>query len=115
VKLERVKPAFEVPPYAETIRAVAGNEGTAVFEGELLELAGERQVEVGFEYQEYLGFAEAMYNTTWTRTKLSSMNDVGRFQCEVNDLKPRTEYQYRAIVRHPKITMRGDHKRFRAK
>lgn len=115
VKLEHVKPAFEVPPYAETVRATAAGDGKIVLEGELLELAGERQVEVGFEYQEYLGFAEAMYNTTWTQTKLTPMSDVGQFRFEVNDLKPGNEYQYRAIVRHPKITMRGDHKRIRAK
>jgi len=43
------------------------------------------------------------------------MGEVGRFKDEVTGLKPGTEYQYRAIVRHPKITMRGDHKRVRAK
>lgn len=43
------------------------------------------------------------------------MSEVGGVRFEVNDLKPGTEYQYRAIVRHPKITMRGDHKRIRVK
>jgi hypothetical protein len=43
------------------------------------------------------------------------MNHLGRFRFEVNDLKAGTGYQFRAIVRHPKITMRGDHKRVRVK
>jgi alpha-L-fucosidase len=115
VKLEHVKPAFEVPPYAETVRAAAGGDGKITFEGKLVELAGEDRVEVGFEYQEYLGFAEAMYNTNWTRTTLATMSHAGPYEVEMTGLKPDVEYQYRAIVRHPKITMRGDHKRVRVK
>lgn len=115
VRLERVKPVFEVPPYAETVRATASEPGAVTFEGKLVELAGENQVEVGFEYQEYLGFAEAMYNTQWKRTAMSTMNEAGTFKATAAGLKPGVEYQYRAIVKHPKITMRGDHKRVRAK
>jgi alpha-L-fucosidase len=111
VKLENVKPAFEVPPYAETRSATATDGGVVTFEGELLELSGADQVAVGFEYQQYGGFAEAMSNTRWNRTELQTKSDTGRFQITLRGLTPGVEYQYRAIVQHPSITMRGDHKR----
>ena len=115
VKLEHVKPALATPPYAETVRATAQGKGTVLFEGDLLDLAGAQTVEVGVEYQEYLGFAEAMHNTSWTRSATASRSQTGRFQIEVSGLKPGVEYQYRAFVKHPKIVMRGDHKRIRVK
>lgn len=89
--------------------------GKLVFDGELLELAGAEQVHVGFEYQVYGGFATAMHNTTWTRTRLEPKSEPGRFQVEVSGLKPGTEYQFRAIVQHPQITMHGDHQQVQAK
>ena len=57
VKLTHVKPAIEIPPYAETLNAIAKGSGVVVLEGNLLEMAGAEEMFVGFEYQEYLGFA----------------------------------------------------------
>jgi alpha-L-fucosidase len=113
VKLENVTPALEVPPYAETVGATAGESGKVTLKGKLIELAGAKQVEVGFEYQVYFGFAEAMYNTEWTATKLQPLNKPGAFQAEVSGLKPGKEYQFRAVVKHPKLSIPGDHKRVR--
>ncbi|MEW5974318.1 MAG: alpha-L-fucosidase [Acidobacteriota bacterium] len=110
VKLENVEPAFTQPPYAETTGALLRGSQTVVFQGELIDLGGAGQVEVGIEYQVYGGFAVAMHNTEWTATAVKKMNAPGSFEVEVSGLKPETEYQYRAFVRHPKIVMRGDHK-----
>ena len=111
VKLENVEPAFRVTPYAETLGAEAPGGGRVILEGNLVELAGARRVEVGFEYQVYGGFAEAMYNTEWTPTTTRTMRAPGRFRITAEGLEPGVEYQYRAFVRHPKITVRGDHRR----
>jgi alpha-L-fucosidase len=111
VKLEHVKAAFEAPPYAETLPASEDEHGNVVFEGELLELAGADEVEVGFEYQVYRGFAAAMHNTDWTRTALRPMRGQGPFRQAAPGLTSGATYQYRAVVRHPRITMRGDHLR----
>ena len=81
----------------------------------LLEMAGASEVEVGIEYQAYRGFAEAMYNTEWTAVPAKTMTRPGRFEVEVRGLKPGVEYQYRAFVKHPKITMRGDYQRVTAR
>ena len=111
VRLENVQPAFQTPPYAETVRAKAMGPGRVRLEGDLTTLGEADQVTVGFEYQVYGGFAEAMYNTEWTATEAVAMTAPGRFSVEVEGLKPATEYQFRAFVTTPKITMRGDHKR----
>ncbi len=78
-------------------------------------IASTETVEVGFEYQQYGGFAEAMYNTTWERSPLKKLSRDGDFSLQIDGLKPGIEYQYRAVVKHPAITMRGDHRRFRTK
>jgi alpha-L-fucosidase len=115
VKLQNVEPTFDVPPYAATGTAAAEPGGKIVLRGELLEMAGADQVDVGFEYQQYGGFAEAMYNTRWSRSKLTTMTRKGQFSAVVDGLKPGQQYQYRAMVKHPVITMRGDHRRVQAK
>ncbi len=111
VKLENVRPAFETPPFAETGPAKALGSGRVELHGELKTLGDAGEVAVGFEYQVYAGFAEVMYNTEWTATETVRMPAPGKFSIEVEGLKPGTEYQFRAVVSGPKITMRGDHKR----
>jgi alpha-L-fucosidase len=115
VKLTRVQPALRIPPYAETGAAAAQGSGTLRLQGELVEMAGAEQVTVGFEWQEYLGFAEAMYNTEWDATATLQQSATGPFEIEVTGLKPGVDYQYRAVVRHPQLTVRGDHRRIAVK
>ncbi|MEM9079713.1 MAG: alpha-L-fucosidase [Verrucomicrobiota bacterium] len=107
-KLTNVEPAFEVPPFAETKDVVAKN----TLSGELVELAGAESVEVFFEYQVYKGFAAAMHNTEWEATPAQLVSEVGEFVAKVEGLELGETYQYRAVVKHPKITMRGNHLRF---
>lgn len=115
VKLANVRPAFQTPPYAETVRAKAIGPGRVRLEGNLTTLGEADKVTAGFEYQVYGGFAEAMYNTEWTATETVAITAPGPFSIEVEGLKPATEYQFRAVVTSPKITMRGDHKRVAVK
>jgi len=114
VKLTNVQPALKVPPYAETGKATAQARSKLIMEGQLVEMAGAAEVTVGFEFQEYLGFAEAMYNTRGTATSTQTRSSRGPFRITVEGLKPGVEYQYRAVVKHPQLTVRGDHLRIRA-
>jgi alpha-L-fucosidase len=115
VKLENVKPAFREPPYAATGTATVSDGGRAALQGNLVTLGDANAVEVGVEFQEYLGFAEAMYNTQWTPSAGQTMEAPGSFEIAIDGLEPNVEYQYRVFVKHPKITVRGDYKRFKAK
>lgn len=111
VKLENVTPAFEEPPYAETVSASARGGGAVLVEGNLIELAGAPTVEVGVEYQEYLSFDQATVNLHWEASEMRTMTAAGRYSIEIRGLPPGKEYQFRAVVKHPKITMRGDYQR----
>lgn len=107
VKLTNVEPAFDRPPFAETLKAAQ-----TTLNGTLHHLAEAKEVDVFFEYQIYKGFAEAMHNTEWTATPAQKRAAPGDFSATVSDLTPGQDYQFRAVVRHPRITMRGDHLKF---
>jgi alpha-L-fucosidase len=109
LKLEHVQPALE-PPAVDTGKATATGDGKVTLQGKLLDLGKAAEVEVGFEYQEYLGFTEVLYNEKWSRSTLAKRSTSGGFQAEVSGLTPGKSYRYRAIVVHPKITMRGEFK-----
>ncbi|MCP5110482.1 MAG: alpha-L-fucosidase [bacterium] len=111
VKLTQVQPAFEKPPYAETVDVSARGSGSTVFEGNLLELAGAPEVAVGVEYQEYISFDQATANLEWTASPMQQKTAPGSYRVEVSGLEPGKQYQFRAVVKHPKITMRGELKR----
>jgi len=115
VKLTHVKPAIAVPPYAETSSAQVQASGAVSLKGKLLEMAGASEVTVRFEIQEYLGFAEAMVNTQWAATSALKQSETGPFEIQVTGLKTGIEYQYRAVVEHPQLSVRGDHRRFSVK
>lgn len=112
VRLQNVEPSFQIPPYAETKKATRQENGDVILEGDLIEMAGAKSVEVGFEFQEYLGFAEVMYNTEWKATDFIKQEKTGSFYVTVGYLDPGKQYQFRAVVRHPKISIRGDHEIF---
>jgi len=107
LKLEHVQPAM-VPPAVDTENALTNSNGGATLKGRLVDLGKVHEVKVGFEYQEYLGFTEALYNDQWSRTPMKQLSSPGDFHAEINGLKPGKTYRYRAIVVHPKITMRGE-------
>lgn len=85
-----------------------GGTGNATFNGELKDLGDADKVLVGFEYQEYLGFAENMYNDEWFATDLVEMTTTGDFS-DTLDLPGDKTFQWRAVVKHPRVKMTGDH------
>jgi alpha-L-fucosidase len=56
-----------------------------------------------------------MHNTEWIRTELVPETKATDFKIDLKGLVAGKEYQFRSIVRHPKITIRGDHKRATAR
>ncbi len=106
VKLTNVKPSC-VPPQVVNVGA-KGSDGEITFRGELQNLGDADSVQVGFEYQEYLGFAENMYNDEWTTTGLTEVTEAGAFSRTIRLPRGKT-YQWRAVVKHPRLKMTGDH------
>ncbi|WP_372797082.1 alpha-L-fucosidase [Pontiella sp.] len=106
VKLTNVKPSCK-PPQVMNGEA-KGKNGQVTFNGELMDLGDAVKVLVGFEYQEYLGFAENMYNDEWFSTELAEMTAPGEF-AQTIEVPNDKNYQWRAVVKHPRVKMTGDH------
>jgi alpha-L-fucosidase len=110
VKIENVVPALD-PPVVETIKANT-SENKVVLNGKLVKKGDVGSVKVGFEYRPYGGFVENLYSTSWSRTKFVEMTKEGEFSIELKDLKKDIQYEFRAVVIHPRMNIYGDFKRF---
>ena len=106
VKLTNVKPSCK-PPLVLNKKA-KGKAGQITFNGQLKDMGDADKVLVGFEYQEYLGFAENMYNDEWSSTELVPMSKPGAFSQTVKVPNGKA-YQWRSVVKHPRVKMTGDH------
>lgn len=110
VKLENVEPSLD-PPVVETQTSVSENEKVTM-QGKLLKKGDVSKLKVGFEYRPYAGFAENLYSKTWLQSELVEVDRQGNFSVALPALEKGKEYQYRAVVVHPQLKVRGDIKRF---
>lgn len=113
VKIENVEPALD-PPFVNTISALKTGERMMI-KGELIKKGDVNEVEVGFMFRPYLGFAENLAGGEWTYTHFIAMDKLEKYNIGINDLEPGVVYEYRAVVRHPKIEVKGEIKRFTMK
>jgi len=110
VKIEHAEPALD-PPFVATISAIAADQ-RMMLKGELLKKGDGDKFEVGFLYRPYAGFAENLTGGGWSYSHFIEIDGLEKFNVGVNDLTPGMEYEYRAVVRHPKIEIKGEIKRF---
>lgn len=113
VKLENVEPALD-PPFVKTIGATILDK-RVMLKGELMKKGDGEKFKVGFLYRPYSGFAENLTGGEWTYSELIEIGDFEKFNMGINDLKAQQDYEYRAVVRHPKIEVKGDIKRFKTR
>lgn len=111
VKLENVEPALD-PPFVRTLSAFTAS-GRMVMKGELMKSGNLDVLQVGFMYRPYAGFTENLSGGDWTYTHFIDSKVNEAFNIGVNDLAPGVEYEYRAVVRHPKIEIKGEILRFK--
>ena len=109
VKLENVVPALD-PPIVQTSDSEI-SDGKVVLKGKLIRKSDNMSLKVGFEYRPYAGFAENLYSTHWEKTQTNAINKEGEFSVEIEVPEGKT-YEYRAVVIHPRMTIRGEIKRF---
>jgi alpha-L-fucosidase len=103
LKLTHVKPAL-TPPQVQTGRAV--RQGNAVrLEGSLLSLGDARELRVGFEYRSLKGLDVNERSGIWQTTPLQTMTAAGDFSATVPSWASGETYEFRAVVRHPLLTM----------
>jgi alpha-L-fucosidase len=109
LKLTNVAPALEPPLISTKENKIMG--GKLLLEGELIDAGDVQSVNVGFMYREYVGFAENLKYSDWQYTEFIPMEKPGEFTIALDDLQKGLTYEYKAVVRHPKIEMTGDVKR----
>jgi alpha-L-fucosidase len=106
VKITRVIPGL-TPPLAVTGDGTRGAGGTsATLRAELKDLGQAASVEAGFQYRRKKG-VEELYTAAegWTDTALVGRSAPGGYSVEVTGLKPDQAYEYRAMVKHPLLTV----------
>jgi len=113
LRLTDVKPALK-PPLFETLEASEiSAEGMATLKAGLKDLGDAESVEVGFGYRPYAGFVEELYDDTWLESEFITLKDTGEYEIKLKGLKKQQEYQFRAAVKHPRITMYGNIEKFK--
>lgn len=113
VKLEHVEPALD-PPQVETGMAVV-KDGNVELNARVLKKGNADSLQVYFEYRPFAGFAENLYSKDWFRTAAVPIRGQKSFTQTLSAVKAGNEYQYRAVIVHPLLTVRGDVKRIMIK
>jgi len=111
VKLENVVPALDPPVIVTENAEISGN--VASLKGNLVKKGDVASVKVGFEYRPYAGFVENLYSTHWEKSTLIEISEEKEFSIDMNNLKPATTYEYRAVVVHPQMRIYGDVKQLK--
>jgi alpha-L-fucosidase len=114
LKITGVKPAL-TPPQVLTSGAKWSG-AVATLSGELKEMGSAPSVEVGFEYRQMgAGLDVNERNAAWTATPLVKRSAAGAFSATVSFLRAGGTYEYRAVVKHPLLTLYGTEKKFTTK
>ncbi len=109
LRITHAKPALTPPHIVTSSARWTGT--TAVLEGEILEMGDARALEVGFEYRSIAGQDAHERNQPWTATPLESRSAAGTFSAQVEFLRAGDTYEYRAVVKHPLLTLYGREQR----
>ena len=110
-KLENIEKALE-PPVVSTTGSLV-KENSVLLSGKALNPKEKENLKGAFEYHIYEGFSRNIQNVKWTTTNPLSLDSNGEFSILLNNLEKGSEYEFRAIIHHPLITIRGEIKRFK--
>jgi alpha-L-fucosidase len=107
LKLTKVSPALQLPVVATAPGERGG--GGATLHGQLASLGGAPAVEVGFEHRRKKGTEDLLkQEAPWVATRLQQQGSPGVFSATISGLEPGVIYEYRAVVKHPLITLYGE-------
>ena len=114
VKLTNVEAAMH-PPQVTTLDATWNTfAATATLRGNLADKGDGEQLQVGFQYRVKKDGTDLSERTEpWIDLPLVAHNSGGSFDYTLNGLASNQEYEFRAQVKHPLLTMYGQEKTFR--
>jgi alpha-L-fucosidase len=109
LEITKVSPGLQLPAVATATGQRRAN--AAIVKGELRSLGAAPAVEVAFEYRRRKGTEDLLkQEAPWTRTRLVRQSAPGAFSASVEGLDPGVIYEFRAVVKHPLITLYGEEK-----
>lgn len=111
LKLTNVQPAL-TPPRVETLTATRTGAGVTLT-ARLHALGDAQAVEVRFEYRSLKGLDTNERTGDWSTTPFQRMTAAGEFRATVGPWEAGEPYEFRAVVKHPVLTMYGEGKRTR--
>ena len=113
LRVTNVEPAL-VPPRVQTTeyRWDAAS-GSYHLEGDLLDMGGAASLQVGFEYRSIDGEDIHARTAPWIAMPVQTVNHAGKFSAELTGLPVAGHYEFRAVVRHPLLTLYGLEKTLR--
>lgn len=106
LKITNVKSAFVPPQIVSLMGTLQADKTAATLQGRLDNLGKASSVEVGFQYR-VKPEADEFNERKWTETKLISRAETGIYNATITGLDPKKEYEFRALVKHPLITLTG--------
>jgi alpha-L-fucosidase len=114
VKITNVEPAMQPPQVVTATAEWKPDAATEVLHGSLTNMGNVEQVEVGFQWRLKKDGTDLSEKTDpWTDLPLASRIATGEFTYSLRGLSPNREYEFRAEVKHPLLTMYGQEKTFR--
>ena len=109
LKITHVEPALK-PPLIETGKATEQGD-SVVLTANLRSLGDASSLQVGFEYRSLKGLDVNERSGAWQATPLQTVTKTGPFTATVTGWTRGEPYEFRAVVKHPVLTMYGDGKK----
>jgi alpha-L-fucosidase len=109
LKITKVSPGLELPAVATE----AGDRTStgATVTGKLTSLGGAPAVQVGFQWRKRKGTEDLLkQEAPWKVTPRVRQTAPGPFTASITGMEPGVIYEYRAMVKHPLITLYGEDK-----
>ncbi|MCE5310828.1 MAG: alpha-L-fucosidase [Acidobacteriales bacterium] len=111
LKITNVKPALESPKVATGGWKWDSTSGVTTLAGELVDLAGAASLEVGLQYRSLKGQDTNERTLPWVSTPFVRRSVPGFFSVTVKGLEAGEAYEYRAVVKHPLLSVYGEERR----
>ncbi|HEV1283802.1 MAG TPA: alpha-L-fucosidase [Bryobacteraceae bacterium] len=109
LKLTNVQPAL-TPPRVETTTATRNGSGVTL-QATVHSLGDAETLEVSFEYRSLKGLDVNERSGTWQVTPSRRISAPGDFSADVSAWEAGVPYEFRAVVKHPVLTMYGESKK----
>jgi alpha-L-fucosidase len=109
LKITNAEPAFS-PPLVETTNATRSARGVTL-DATLHSMGDSKMLEVGFEFRSLKGLDMNERSGAWETTPVQRVTAAGNFSATVSAWESGVPYEFRAVVRHPVLTMYGDSKK----